>query len=78
MTKIRHVGHNEYPIIPQIVTVDLVEVPKEGTVSFFFFFFLFSWSLLCLLFDCAKILFGSYLKYPRSNKIKKQGNERKR
>ena len=42
MTKIRHVGHNEYPIIPQIVTVDLVEVPKEGTVSFLLFFLFFS------------------------------------
>jgi len=30
----QHVGHNEYPIIPQIVNVNLVQVPKEGTILF--------------------------------------------
>jgi hypothetical protein len=34
MKGVQHVGHNEYPVIPQIVNVNLAPVPKEGTILF--------------------------------------------
>ncbi len=35
LIKHMHVGHNEYPIIPQIVNVNLCsDAPKDGTVSY--------------------------------------------